>query len=213
MSLAHLHVRNVELLKLIANLREHIDVHRIISLNASRLVKPHFPETFLAYVHRCAIDGIGIRISQIFEIPGKYELNSILGVARMIKQNNGSPLRPQLATAFCREHGKCGKVASHGEMLERAFYTFAERHGESLCVIKEYRDKIGAHSEANVALRYLPSHDEFEALIGFAFQFYSVVTVAFLGMVAAVLHPRVEMSLTRWAKQVSSLPIQRRFAE
>src|SRR5437016_4606166 len=72
--------RNIELLKLIAQLRDHIDLHRIIGLNAAALRDSDFSSAFLGYLQKSAHESLAIYICKIFESSTRNELNSIPGI-------------------------------------------------------------------------------------------------------------------------------------
>ena len=71
--------RNIEFIKLIAQLRDHIDLHRIIGLNADPLPNSDIND-FLGYLQKSAQEALAIYFCKIFESSTRNELNSIPGI-------------------------------------------------------------------------------------------------------------------------------------
>ena len=69
--------KNIQLLKLIAQLREHIDMHRIIGLNVPALWKSQVSGALLGYLQRSAHESLAIYTCKIFEASFRNDLNSI----------------------------------------------------------------------------------------------------------------------------------------
>jgi hypothetical protein len=59
--------KNIQLLKLIAQLRDHIDLPRIIGLNATELRDREISGAFLGYLQKSAQEFLAIYICKIFE--------------------------------------------------------------------------------------------------------------------------------------------------
>ena len=213
MSLAHLLERNIALIRLLVKLRDHLDVHRLISLNATALVEPAIPETFIAYSQGCALEGIALMLSKIFESPKRHELNSVRGNLRLIKSSGCEAQDPDKISEFCCKYGTWDSELALQDNLEQVIAEFASRYEEPLSRLKTFRDKIGAHSEAGIDIQYLPSHHDFEKLYEFAFSFYSAIAAGYLETVPATVHPRVAMSFARWVKRQLGNSIETKFPE
>lgn len=69
--------KNIELLKLLAQLRDHIDIHRIIGLNVEALRKSEISHAFLGYLQKTAQESLALYFCKIFEPSKAYNLNSI----------------------------------------------------------------------------------------------------------------------------------------
>ena len=72
--------KNIELLKLVAQLRDHIDVHRIIGLNVAAMGASTISAALLGYLQKSAHEGLAIYICKIFESSNRNHLNSIPGI-------------------------------------------------------------------------------------------------------------------------------------
>src|SRR5262249_32303835 len=59
--------KNIQLLKLLAQLRDHIDIHRIIGLNVSALRTTAIGEPLLGYLQRSAHESLAMCLCKIFE--------------------------------------------------------------------------------------------------------------------------------------------------
>lgn len=91
--------RNVELLKLIAQLRHHLDIHRIIGLNLGKLRESRMSAALLGYLQKSAHEALAIYICKIFRVIGskRVELDSWnLGVA-----SHAVPVRGAEARLCC----------------------------------------------------------------------------------------------------------------
>ena len=68
--------RNIELVKLLTQLRDHIDVQRIIGLNVDALRDSRISNAFLGYLQKAAHEALAIYFCKIFESSTRNELNS-----------------------------------------------------------------------------------------------------------------------------------------
>ncbi|MEP6936394.1 MAG: hypothetical protein ABI988_21030, partial [Nitrospirota bacterium] len=73
-------IKNIELVQLIAQLRDHIDIYRIIGLNNAALRETNVSGAFLGYLQKAAQESLAIYICKIFESSTRNELNSIPGI-------------------------------------------------------------------------------------------------------------------------------------
>jgi len=60
--------KNVQLLKLLAQLRDHIDMHRIIGLNVGALQEGQISGAVLGYLQKSAHEALAIYICKIFAV-------------------------------------------------------------------------------------------------------------------------------------------------
>ncbi len=72
--------KNIQLLKLLAQLRDHIDIHRIIGLNCAALREAQVNGALLGYFQKSAHEALAMYICKIFESSKRNDLNSISGV-------------------------------------------------------------------------------------------------------------------------------------
>ncbi len=72
--------KNIELLKLVGQLRDHIDIHRVIGLNVKALRESQMSAALLGYFQKSAHEALALYICKIFEAPARNELNSIPGI-------------------------------------------------------------------------------------------------------------------------------------
>ena len=69
--------KNIQLLKMLAQLRNHIDMHRIIGLNARVLRESPISGALLGYLQKSAHESLAIYICKVFEVSPRNDLNSI----------------------------------------------------------------------------------------------------------------------------------------
>lgn len=64
--------KNIELIKLIAQLRDHIDIYRIIGLNGDSLRNSDISNAFIVYLQKAAQESLAIYCCKIFESSTSY---------------------------------------------------------------------------------------------------------------------------------------------
>jgi hypothetical protein len=168
--------KRVHLLKLLAQLRDHIDIHRIIGLNVRALREGRISEALLGYLQKSAHESLAIYICKIFESSTRNDLNSIPGIIESIPAVPVSDIQRRELAPFGKTYGHEGTPADARSYLKETFGLFRAAHSESLGRLKEFRDTIGAHSDYDATITSLPSHAEFETLFSFAKEFYEVVS-------------------------------------
>jgi len=167
--------KNIELLKLIAQLRDHVDVHRIIGLNLGALRDSEISAALLGYLQKSAQEALALYICKIFESSTRNELNSIPGIIESLPVTSLSDVQKRDFAAFGRKYGNHVPPTEGRSYLTGTFGLFCGIHSESLGRLKLFRDTIGAHSDSKAAIKSLPSHAEFETLFNFANGFYRLV--------------------------------------
>jgi len=197
--------KNIQLLKMLAQLRDHIDIHRIISLNVRALQESQISGALLRYLLKSAHESLAIYFCKVFEASPRNDLNSIPGVIESIPAGPGSATQGRELAAFGSKYGHEKAPADIKSYLEETFLRFRDAHSESLGRLKEFRDTIGAHSDYRADISSLPSHAEFEALFCFAKDFYEVVSRSIIGSGPAVIPRRVGHGLV-WL--IGSLGVQ-----
>jgi len=168
--------KNSALLELVAQLRDHIDLHRIIGLNVDTLRNSDISGPFLGYLQKSAHESLAIYICKIFESPTRNELNSIPGIIESLPLTRLSDEQKREFAAFGKRYGNYSDPTEARAYLKGTLGLFCGIHSESLDRLKEFRDTIGAHSDSKAAIKSLPSHAEFEILFSFANDFYKVVS-------------------------------------
>jgi hypothetical protein len=167
--------KNIELLNSIAQLRDHVDIHRIIGLNLGALRESEMSAALLGYLQKSAHEALALYICKIFESSTRNELNSIPGIVDSLPVTPLSDVQKRDFAAFGRKYGNHVPPTEARSYLRGAFGLFVGIHSESLGRLKLFRDTIGAHSDSKAAIRVLPSHAEFETLFSFANDFYGLV--------------------------------------
>ena len=183
--------KNVELVKMIAQLRDHIDIHRVIGLNLEALRASNMSEALLGYLQKSAHEALAIYICKIFESSVRNELNSIPGIIESLPTLPLSDVQKRDFAAFGRKYGNHAPSSEAVSYLKGTFGLFCEVHSDSLRRLKLFRDTIGAHSDSKAAIKSLPSHDEFEAFFHFANDFYQLVARSINGVGPAVIPRKV----------------------
>jgi len=168
--------KNIELLKLIAQLRDHIDLHRIIGLNVAALRDTDISGALLGYLQKSAHESLAIYTCKIFESSTRNELNSVPGIIESLPLTRLSDEQKQQFAAFGKKYGNHSDPVEAKAYLKGTFGLFCGIHSELLDRLKEFRDTIGAHSDSTASISALPSHAEFEILFSFANDFYQLIS-------------------------------------
>jgi hypothetical protein len=182
--------KNIQLVKLVAQLRDHIDIHRIIGLNTETLRKGQISGALLGYWQKSAHESLAIYICKIFESSSRNDLNSIPGIIESIPDSPLSGTQSRELAAFGKKYGHEAAPNDAKSYLGDTFEIFRHAHTEPLGRLKEFRDTIGAHSDYRADITSLPSHADFESLFSFAKDFYEVVSHSIIESGPAVI-PRV----------------------
>ncbi len=197
--------KNFKLIELIAQLRDHIDINRIIGLNAGVLRGSVISGVFLGYLQKSAHESLAIYICKIFESSNRNDLNSIPGNIESLSLTPLSGEKKRKFAVFGKKYGNHSDPTEAKAYLKRTFGLFCGIHSESLDRLKEFRDKIGAHSDSNAAIKSLPSHAEFEDIFGFAKDFYELVSRSINNVIPALVPRTVGRG---FLKLINSMGIQ-----
>lgn len=168
--------KNIELIKLVAQLRDHIDIHRIIGLNVDSLQNSDISNAFIGYLQKAAQESLAIYFCKIFESSTRNELNSIPGIIDSLPPTAFALGQRTALVAFGKKYGNDTERTEAKSHLKKTFGLFCDIHSGTLDRLKEFRDTIGAHSDSKANLDSLPSHAEFETLYSFAVEFYGLVS-------------------------------------
>lgn len=168
--------KNFKLVELVTQLRDHIDIHRIIGLNVPALRNSDIDGALLGYLQKSAHEALAMYICKIFESSSRNELNSIPGVIESLPAIQLSDAQKRKFAAFGAKYGNHVPPTEGRSYLKGTFGLFCGIHSAPLGRLKEFRDRIGAHSDSKAAIKSLPSHAEFEILFSFAKDFYGLVS-------------------------------------
>lgn len=182
--------KNIPFLKLLAQLRDHIDIHRIIALNVLELQESQISGALLGYLQKSAHESLALYITKIFEASSRNDLNSIPGIIESIPAVPVTEMQGQRLATFGNKYGHDAVPTDAKPYLKAALAKFRDAHSKSLGRLKEFRDTIGAHSDYRANITSLPSHAELEILFGFARDFYEMISDSIIETEPAVI-PRV----------------------
>jgi AbiU2 len=168
--------KNIELSKLLTQLRAHIDLERIIALNDAALRDGKISRAFLGYLQKTALESLAIYFCKIFESSTRNDLNSIPGIIESLPAIRLSEVQKGQFAAFGKKYGNYVAPIEARSYLKASFGLFCGIHCDSLDRLKEFRDTVGAHSDSEASIDALPSHAEFETFFGFANDFYELVS-------------------------------------
>jgi hypothetical protein len=197
--------KNIQLLKLLAQLREHIDIHRIIGLNVGALREAQISSALLGYFQKSAHESLAIYICKIFESSTRNDLNSIPGIIESIPAAPVSEMQSRELCVFGKKYGQDVAPMDARSYLREIFELFRVSHVESLGRLKEFRDTIGAHSDYRTDMTSLPSHAEFETLFSFPKEFYELVSHSIIKSGPAVIPRTVSRG---FIKLIGSVGVQ-----
>src|SRR5438067_11351278 len=128
---------NIQLLQLLAQLRDHIDIHRIIGLNVGALPEGHMSAALLGFLQKSAHESLAIYLCKIFEASTRNDLNSIPGIIDSIPQQPVSEVQGRELSAFGRTYGHDVAPTEIKSYLADVFALFRDAHADSLGRLKE----------------------------------------------------------------------------
>lgn len=168
--------KNIALAKRVLQLRNDIDLHRLIGLNFEALKKSNINNSLLGHIQNLAHGSIAVCVCRIFEDSKRNELDSIPAVIESLPALKLTREQQNKLTEFGTRYGNSSKLTDPKSYLKGTLGLFMGIHSVPFERMKKYRDKIGAHSESKAKITSLPSHDEFEAFFSFSRDFYAVVS-------------------------------------
>jgi hypothetical protein len=189
--------KNIELIKLVAQLRDHIDIDRIIGLNVDSLQNSDISNAFIGYLQKAAQESLAIHFCKIFESSTRNELNSISGIIDSLPPTVLALGQRSAFLAFGKKYGNDTEPTEAKPYLKETFGLFCDIHSGTLDRLKEFRDTIGAHSDSKAAIDSLPSHAEFEILYSFAADFYGLVSRFVINVGPAMVPRQVGKGLVK----------------
>ncbi len=185
--------RNIQLGYMLKRLRQNIEIHRIIGLNVDPLRESSIGNSLIGYLQEQARCFIALDISKIYEKQKKikkktYNLNSIRGVISAIPDNVKTDDKIQNINKIFKDHDiQTCKSGNLKTILLCALEQIEDRYKNELENLKKFRDTYIAHSDSDFSSVKLASHDDFEALLKFACEFYDLIAEHFIGTTAAPL--------------------------
>lgn len=168
--------KNVELAKMLVQLRDHIDLQRIIGLNKNKLPCSKISGALLGYLQQSAQEALAIYICKIYEASTGKDQNSIPGIIDSLPTKPLSGAQKQEFEAFGKKYGNHVVPTDAKSYLKASFGLFRGIHSQSLDQIREFRNTIGAHSDSRAKMSHLPPDAEFELIYSFANDFYALVS-------------------------------------
>ncbi len=206
-----LDAKNVELVKMLSALRDHIDIHRIIGLNNHRLKNSKISSALLGYMQKAAHESLAIYLCKIYESQGRNDLNSIPGILDATRDFKFEGPKISHIREFWKTYGNVAQLTNPHSHLTGTFHLFVSLHSESLRNLKIFRDAIGAHSDSKTSIKSLPSHAVFEDLYKFSLEFYSLVARAVGDSVPAILSAAAGRGLLKLFGQAGVPELQYQF--
>ena len=175
--------KNIGLVKNLWQLRQALDIYSMISENADFINQKGGGKVFWSFVQSLCLRFITLEICKIFEDEKKgkrgevkYELNSIDGVLKAIKEANLSIPDSLRVRGFLEKYGRERSKEGLLSELSSVVAEFKKNHQEELKKFQTVRDKWIAHSEYEFSWENLPSYDVMDRLFDFAWGFYSAVS-------------------------------------
>ena len=147
--------KNILLAKTLYELRQAIDVHRVIGLNGEAL-GDKAGKSYLYQTQAFAEKIITLNICKVYEYEKRYPLNSISGIIVSLPDKIYRHSVIRQVKAFCSKYGEGRKSERSVVLLRRTLRRFKADHRKSLRRLKAYRDKQVAHSEYPLRRRWLP---------------------------------------------------------
>ena len=200
--------KNVELVKLIAQLRDHIDIYRIIGLNLSALRNSEISVAFLSYLQRTAQESLAIYFCKIFEPSRRHDLNSIPGIIKSLPPIDIPIDQRSIFSVFGKKYGNDASPEKLQAYFSDTFQIFYDSHSQSLNCLKGFRDTIGAHGDSGAAIDSLPSLAEFETLYSFAVDFYGLVSRCLINSGPAIVPRQAGRGLVRLMESMKVRTLQ-----
>lgn len=201
--------KNIELCKTIASAKDSIDVYRIISLNAKTINKMGGGKHFFGHLQNIEIKHLALELCKMFENEGRYELTSIPAILKYIT-NSTPPIKDTEAlNTFASKYG------NKADTVSRVYSLFLEQHQNYIDTIKEVRDKRIAHPEDIQKEGKLPSYDILETLLKFSIDFYSMISIAYIGVFPVNFEDRTQIagSLVNLLRKMGMEKVKREFPQ
>lgn len=195
-------LKNVQLALLLSNLRQNLDLHRVIGLNADELKKLGLGESFWGAVQQSAHDEIVLLLCKIYEREDQYERNSIPGVINALPSSKYTETQRASVVRFGKKYGNTAPSVCLKCHLQDTLRLFVEANADTFNRIRKFRNKFGAHSEHGAKPTSLPSHKSFETLFDFGVDFYKMISDGILGVGPALMGGYVGVGTIKLMKKL-----------
>ena len=202
MSSSKISSKNVQLAQMLSNLRQNIDLHRVIGLNVDQLKKYGVTHSFWGLIQQSAQDEIILLLCKIYEREDQYERNSIPGVINAFQQSEGSDEQRVAVARFGEKYGNTSSCTCFRCHLQETIKLFGESNADTFTRIRKLRNKFGAHSEHGAKSASLPSHERFETLFEFGEDFYRTISNDILDVGPAPIDKRVGIGTLQLMKKL-----------
>jgi predicted DNA-binding mobile mystery protein A len=194
--------KNIGLAKQLYWLRQNLSLYELISVNAGRLKDAGASDALFGHIQRLALEAIAVTLCKIYEREKSSDLNSIDGVINALANTGYTDVHRTAAERFASRHGMPRSCENPKEFLRGLLTAFIAGHGSIFTELRRFRDKFAVHSEHEFELEQLPSFDDFETLYQFAYDFYFLISDAFLGIGPALMSLPVGTGFTRLLTQI-----------
>jgi|WetSurMetagenome_2_1015567.scaffolds.fasta_scaffold03157_1 hypothetical protein len=178
-----LDAKNIELSKILFELKQTLDVEKILSLNAAQINKKT-GKSFFWLVHHIVLDSFIINLCKIYEEKSRNKLNSLPRILNYIQSNKLKPRNPDIAENFIKKNNqKIYKLNSFGGPFQKIFKSFMEAHKTTYLDLKTCRNAKLAHAEDSERnnITSLPCFAELEEMLFFVIDFYEVIHQTYIG--------------------------------
>ena len=207
--------RNFDLTRILYNLKQSLDLHKVIGLNAKQIESIGVGKSFFGHVQHLAKESIAINVCKLFEIQRSYPLNSIHGILRFIQDNQISYKSIEPVKNFVQKYGQQIEESNVIQALSLVLNDFVRKHDNDLERFKNFRNKRLAHAE-NIAVTrntFLPSPAVIKEFLDFGIDFYSSVHESYMGG-GPVQHEhekRVSTSAIRLLEKIGLQDVKKEF--
>ncbi len=190
--------RNIQLGYMLKRLRQNIEIDRIIGLNVCTLRDSSIGNPFIGYLQEQARCFIALDISKIYEKQKHHPLNSINGVISAIPDHVKTDDKIQHINEFFGDHGiQTSKSDDLKTILQDALRQIEDRYKNELENLRKFRNTYIAHSDSGFSSATLASHNDYEKLFSFAYDFYRQISRHFVGVEPAFLRAKVGGDFSR----------------
>ncbi len=194
--------KNIALAKRVQQLRNDIDLHRLIGLNVNMLKKSGISNSLLGHIQNLALGSVAICICKIYEDSKRNDLDSIPDIIDSLPKLKLTVEQQRKLIGFGTRYGNSSKLTEPKSYLQGTLGLFMGIHSETFQSMKKYRDKIGAHSESKAKIVKLPSHGEFEVFFSFAKDFYEIISEIIINVGSAQFGRQVGNGFFKLMKSV-----------
>jgi predicted DNA-binding mobile mystery protein A len=194
--------KNIGLAKQLYWLRQNLSLYELVSVNAGKIRDAGASDALFGHIQSLALQAIAVTLCKIYEREDTSGLNSIDGVINALLNSGYTDVQRTAAERFARMHGMPRACENPKEFLRGLLGAFLLGHADTFGALKRFRDKFVVHSEYGFEPEALPSFDDFEALYQFAYDFYFLVSDAFLGIGPALMSMHVSSGFRRLLTQI-----------